>query len=368
MSLQECRAALAKAKISLMQKPDSAFYVALAYEIPCVFDESVPTACTDGKQVLFGPKFFMSLDPAEKLFLLLHELKHIVLMHCARGKLLDFHKYNIAGDHVINLKLIENGYKMPQGGLADPKYKGMYTEEVYALIPDSAKKNHQMDIKPFEGTPEEGELLEASITDIIVRAKIQSELGEDKPGTVPGEVQIFLNKLLAPKLSWQKILQRYLNNFAKTDYSFKHPNRRFFPDNILPSMYSRRLMNIAIAVDTSGSVSDADFLRFVSEIASILRMMMPEKITVIQFDTSLKETSTVKSIRDLMNVKFTGRGGTDINPVINWANENKPQLLMVFTDGGFRFSNLTTKVNTLWMIHKNPKWNAPFGKTIHYDI
>ena len=127
-------------------------------------------------------------------------------------------------------------------------------------------------------------------------------------------------------------------------------------------------MNIAIAVDTSGSVTDSDFLRFVTETNSILRMMKPEKITLIQFDTQIKSVDEVKNVHELMRVRFTGRGGTLINPVLDWVNENKPQLLLVFSDGGFYFYTTKTKVPVLWLIHDAPQFNAPFGRVIHYSM
>lgn len=97
-------------------------------------------------------------------------------------------------------------------------------------------------------------------------------------------------------------------------------------------------------------------------------MMKPDKITVIQFDTEIKSVNEVRNVRELMNISFTGRGGTLINPVLEWANKNKPQLLLVFSDGYFHFYALETKVNTLWLIHDNEKFQAPFGKTIHYEV
>jgi predicted metal-dependent peptidase len=97
-------------------------------------------------------------------------------------------------------------------------------------------------------------------------------------------------------------------------------------------------------------------------------MMKPEKITVIQFDTEIKSVNEVRNVRELMHINFTGRGGTLINPVLEWANKNKPQLLLVFSDGEFRFYDTETKTNTLWLIHGNPDFSAPFGKTIHYVV
>jgi predicted metal-dependent peptidase len=136
----------------------------------------------------------------------------------------------------------------------------------------------------------------------------------------------------------------------------------------LPSIYGDALSNITIAVDASGSVTDADFLQFVSETHFIVKTLAPEKITFIQFDTRIISVDDVKSVKELANIDFKGRGGTCVNPVLEWANENKPQLLLVFTDGEFNKPKVSTKVDTVWVIHNNKGFNTPFGKTIHYEI
>ena len=358
--------ALSKAKIQLMTKPDSVFFVTLCFSLKHEFTNEVPTAATDGKRIMFNPDFFMALSSEERVFLLLHETLHCAYLHIVRLMERDHRKWNIAADHVINLQLIERGYKMPEGGLADPQYKGFFTEEVYKMLPDNPKAPCDMDLMPSdEGTAAD---ITTEIQDVLVRASMASKMSEDKPGTIPGEIEIFLDRLLNPKLPWNRILQKYFQSFNKNDYSFRKPNRRHFPKHYLPSLYSNSLVNVTIAVDTSGSVSDADFLRFISETNGILRMMKPERITLIQFDTELKSIDHLKSVTDLMQVSFSGRGGTHIQPVIEWANENKPQVLLVFTDGEFRWPSLETKVPTIWLIHNNKTFTAPYGRVIHYEI
>ena len=365
-------AALSQAKIQLMARPDSAFFTTICFSLRHIFDDTIPTACTDGNRILFGTKFFMDLTPEERIFLLLHETMHCAYLHMIRQPVGACHdRWNIACDHVINLQLLERGFKMPSMGHADTQYNGMSVEEVFALLPNNPGKPQMNDLMPMPGGSEGSALaegLQREMQDILVRASIQSKVSNDKPGTIPGEIEIFPNRLLNPKLPWNRILQKYLQAFAKNDYTWKKPNRRYFPKHHLPSLYSESLMNIAIAVDTSGSVSDAEFLRFVTETHSILRMMKPEKISLIQFDTNIKAVDEIKSVQELMKVKFTGRGGTLINPVLEWANTNKPQLLLVFSDGGFYFYTLETKVSTIWLIHDNTQFNAPFGKTIHYSM
>lgn len=357
--------ALNKAKINLMSRPDSAFFTTVCFSLKHIWDDTIPTACTNGKEIRFSPQFFMSLDSEEQVFLLLHESMHVAYIHMDRLQERDPQKWNEAADHVINLQLIDRGFKMPKMGLADLKYRGMGTEEVYKLLPEKDRSKQDQDLKPFEGDSEE---LKEAVQDILVRASVQSKMQGDRVGTIPGDIQLFLDNLFAPKLPWNRILQKYLNAFSKSDYSYKKPNRRFFPQYFLPSLHSQKLMDIAIAVDISGSVRDEDFKTFVSEIHSMLRMMKPSKINLIQFDTEIHSDDVIRSTLDLANVKFKGRGGTDIRPVLEWADENKPQLLLVFTDGDFNFYGTTTKAKALWLIHNNKEFKAPFGKTIHYEI
>lgn len=369
MSISAHDLALNKAKIELMGKADSAFFTTVCFSMKHLWDESISTACTNGKEIRYNPSFFLKLTKDEQIFVLLHETMHVAYLHTLRfQKGMCHDKANIAMDHVINLQLIERGFKMPAFGYADKQYAGMCWEEVYKLLPDNPGKPMMSDVIPGDGDPVAADALTADIQDILVRAQIQSKMAGDKPGTIPGDIEIFLDRLLNPKLPWNRILQKYLNAFAKNDYSFKKPNRRFFPTFHMPSLHGEKLMNLSIAVDTSGSVSDHDFLVFVTEVASILRMMKPEEITLVQFDTQIKSVDKIKSINDLMRCKFTGRGGTQITPVLDWANETKPQLLMVFSDGEFRFHATKAKCETLWLIHNNPRFAPPFGKTIHYSI
>lgn len=358
--------ALQQAKIHLMSKADTAFFTTVCFSLKMKWDENLPTAATNGREILFNPTFFMGLNTEERIFLLLHESMHVAYLHMDRRQTRDKRKWNIAADHVINLMLIARGFQMPKGCLADRQYLGMSTEEVYNLLPEGASEGGMGgDVLDPSGEPTE---LQREVEDILVRAQLHSQMENDKSGTIPGDIQIFLDNLLKPKLPWQRILSRHIREITKSDYTFKRPNRRYFPQHILPSLYSEKLLDLAIAVDSSGSVSDEEFKQFISEIHSVLRMMKPEKITLIQFDAAIRDIAKIKNLHDMSKVVFTGRGGTLIHPVINWAIENKPQVLLVFSDGDFDFYCDTCPGEVIWLIHNNPKFIPPYGKTIHYSI
>lgn len=371
---EAAKTAMNKAKIALMSRADSAFFTTLAFSLKHEFDDRLPTAATNGTYIKYNPDFFMSLTPNEQVFLMLHEAMHCAYLHMDRVGDRCPDKFNIAADHVINLQLIDRGFNMPEGGLADFQYRGMSTEEVYNLLPPSPSGGQQgvpgfgADLHAPD-SKKASEALKNEMQDILVRAALQSKMAGDKPGSIPGEIQLFLDSLLDPKLPWNHILQKYLQTFSKNDYSFKRFNRRFFPDHYLPSLYSENLMDIAAFADISGSVSDHEFHTQLSEVASIMRMMKPSKISFGQFDTEIKSIDVVRSLADMKNITFTGRGGTDVKPVIDWTNTNKPQLLLIFTDGEFRFpAGMSTKIPVIWLIYNNKNFKAPFGKIIHYEI
>lgn len=366
MSIEAAEKALQKTKIALMTKPDSTFFITVCFSMKHRFDSNIPTACTNGKEIRYNPDFFLALTENERLFLLLHETMHVVFLHITRRQSRDPKKWNYAGDYVINHTLITRGYKMPEGGLHDPKYANLTTEEVYDQLKDE-------DIDPdfdedIEELTEDISEIQNSIDDILVQASIQSNMANDKPGTIPGEVELYLNSLLDPVLPWDRLLRRYMNQTMKNDYSFRKPNRRFLPDVYLPTQCSTGLDDISIAIDTSGSVSNDQFHQFMSETYAIVKNLKPKELTLIQFDWGIRSVDKILCPSDFHRVKFTGRGGTDINPVISWADEHRPKLLIIFTDGYFRDSYIDPKLPIIWLIHSQQNYKAPYGKVIEYPI
>lgn len=365
--------ALDKAKIALMNRPKATFYCEIGFSLKYRWTCSIPTAATDGIHMFLNPKWFLELAAEERLGLVIHEILHVAYMHPLRKGSKNHKIWNIACDHVINLIILQSGFQLPPDGYHDPKYTGMSAEQVYDDLiknaktqpPDKTKGIGDDLIDPPPGmTADE---VTAKIEQTLIRASIRCAQ-EKAFGSIPGDIQLLIDKLLKPKLPWNRILQKYINQFAKSDYSFRKLNRRYLPGLCLPSLHSETLMDMAIAVDISGSVSDHEFKRFVSEIALIFRMLKPKKITLIQFDTAIRNVNEIHNLVELVRVNFKGRGGTDIGQLIDWTNKHKPQLLMVFTDGEFSFKHYNTQREVLWLIHNNPGFKPKFGKAIHYGI
>ena len=373
---------LNKAKIGIFSQRNSVFITTVLFSLKQTFTNAVPTAATNGINLYINPDWFASLEEKERIGLLAHEAWHVAFQHMFRLMGRDPEIWNQAADHVINLMLLDNGFELPPNGLHDPAYKGLSTEQVYDCLvkdPSSQKPDpDMMDIQlPSENNGEDGdgsgqglsaEELQDKVTDILVKAQIQSKRGGDKPGTIPGDIEIALDKLLNPKLPWHVLLANYVTSLAKEDYSFRRPNRRFMPDFYLPSLYSEKVGHIAVAVDTSGSVSDEEFLGFITEINHIKQTMNPELITVVDFDHEIKKVHKLKEDQDVTSLKFTGRGGTALEPVFELFEKEKPMVLIVFSDLYCRAIEENPGYPVVWVCVNNSKGKVNFGKLIHMEI
>jgi predicted metal-dependent peptidase len=366
MPSQDAINALSKAKIGLMASPDSAFFTTILFSLKQIWDDAIPTACTNGRWIRLNPDFFMKQNPDQRIGLLVHESMHPAYLHCdpTRRGGRDPERWNAAADYVINYQLISRGFKLPDNGLYDPQYAGMSVEQVYALLPQGTPCP-MPDIQASDADPDQ---LQREVEEILVRASLASQMAGDKPGSIPAELEIAINRLLHPKLPWHRILQKWLNSVAKNDYSFRRPNRRYFPAHYLPSLHSENLVDLAIFGDVSGSMSDEEVSNIFGHTTRVLRMMKPAKIQLGQFNTQIVKVNTIRSLAELNQVTFNGRGGTRIEPVLEWAETNKPQVMLVFSDGHFHFHKKSCSVPVLWIIHNNPTFTAPFGKVVHYTL
>jgi predicted metal-dependent peptidase len=358
---------LDKAKIHLMANKNSTFITTVLFYLHFKWDSAIPTAGTNGTRLRINPDFWMSLNLNEQIGLLCHETYHVVFKHMERRYDRDPERWNAAADYLINLMLDDAGFVLPEGGLLDEQYRDMSTVEIYDRLPENDGSNYQdvmMDVEGIEGTPEEQQAISDEITSIILKAATQTEMA-NQAGTIPADIARLIDKIRNPVLPWHSILQNYLSSFNKDDYSWRRPNRRF-EDIYLPSLYSEGLTSVAIAIDTSGSVSEADFNAFLSEVKGIHEMLHPKTMYIIDFDTTIKNIYTLTNDDTILNLNFNGWGGTDLTPVFEHFEKNHPDLLLVFSDLECTPIEKSPPYPVIWICNDNPDAKVNFGKLIHF--
>jgi len=385
--------ALSKAKIDIMSRPNSTFYSYVTLKLRHAFYEGLPTAATDGVVVAYCREWYMALLPPKRTGLSLHEV-----MHCAYKHMFRFTMHpdwcedlaGIAADQAINTQLTHHKFEIPDGGYCDMKYLGWSVEQIYEdLVAQNFQPppQYQPDVLPagcIEGPngdgqnkpdPGKGPTIEVEkaindkMDDILIQGVLQSRANGDEPGSIPGDIERYVEQLLNPIVPWHRVLSAFMTKIARNDYSLRRPNRRFMPDFYLPTLYSEKITNVAVSVDVSGSINEDEFQHFISEVAAIIDRLKPDETTFFQWDTRIiGEPETLKSLRDLKTkVEFNGGGGTDIEPALEWAQQNKPDLYIVFTDGYYSEPSIRLRCPTIFVVHSNPEYRAPFGKTITYN-
>jgi len=368
--------AMRVAKIEIMGKMP--FFAHIGLQLPFKWNDNIPTARTNYRSFEYNTSFFMALTHAMRVFLIAHEIGHVAFMHNIRCGDRNPVIWNKACDYVINFMLVAAGFTMPHIGLYDVRFGGMSTEQVYDILINEGEPDDDFDaladIIFGDGDGEPGdkptqEDIDAVKTIVHRATVIQKMSGGNLPGEVPGEVLRVLDQLLNPILPWQRIVDRYLNASVQGGFTWRKPNKRFVPDYYLPSMRSRTLGDVVVAIDLSCSVEDDQQKEMLTEIESLRRKYHPKKLTVLDCDTDIHNIHIVKPNRKILDLELAGGGGTSYKPVEAYCDKHKPDLLIYFTDLEIEDADdITTKkpYNILWINHGEPQFTGTIGSTVHY--
>ena len=367
------------AKVALMSEKNTVFLTTILFSLKQKFvgpelwasRGKEPTAATDGFNLfIYGP-WFKALAPKERVGLLAHEIMHVAWHHMARGKGLDRNRYGIAADHIINITLTDAGMTIPTGGYCEYKYRGMSTKQIYDLLDEDDTHDgngcgEDIIFDDSDMTPQEVRAKEIEITNTIQKAMIASDIAGNGPGTVPGEIRRMIDDIFNPKLPWELVLQNYMSEYIKEDYSYRKFNRRYFPNFYLPAQYSERLANISAALDLSGSITQKMLTAFLSELKYVWEVMRPMEMDILGWDTKISDTHHIKQGNDILELEFTGGGGTKVSPVLEYFNKTQPTVAIIFSDMEFEHYLVEPTYDILWVCIDNKDETPRHGRMIHY--
>ena len=377
----ETRTKLTKARTRLVLSQP--FFGSLALRMGLIENPAIETMATDGRDVHFNPSFVDGLTMDELVGVLAHEVMHPACNHHTRRGSRDAERWNIAADYAINPVLIDNGFTLPAEALLDPAYAGLSAEAIYNRLPpaqsgggggqdgncpDPGRCGGVMDAPGEAGRPSPAELASAEAE--WRQAVAQSATIAKNAGKLPGDLARLVDEVLHPKADWREILRRFVEMSAKQEYRWNPPNRRFVHQGVyLPSCRSEQMPPIAVAIDTSGSVSQSEMNQFAAEITSILEDCMPEEIHVLYCDSRLRNAETF-SPHDLpIELHPRGGGGTDFRPPFEWLDDAgiDPVCVVYLTDLYCSSYPDEPAYPTLWVTTTAPGHvsEPPFGEVVY---
>jgi predicted metal-dependent peptidase len=186
-------------------------------------------------------------------------------------------------------------------------------------------------------------------------------------GDLPGGLERLVNDVLTPTADWRELLSRYICERARDDYSWTPPNKRFLHlDVILPSLSHRRLPEIVLAMDTSGSVTEPEMDRFAAELSAILEEF-DTTVHVVYCDAAVGGAQAFARADLPLDLNPVGGGGTDFRPVFQWVEQAglAPGCLIYLTDlECHAFPEREPDYPVLWARVGQGDRTPPFGELI----
>lgn len=394
---------LITARIALLLK--APFFGNLATRLQLVnADEWCPTAATDGRKFYYNSEFLKKMPAKQVEFLVGHEVLHVVYDHMGRREHRDPMLSNIAADYCVNQDLIDQkiGEKITSVPiLYDRQYAGMSYEEVYDKLYENAEKIDVNDLMnqlldehldddsdndadgsdgkgqgqeregkgPTKLSKEERKQLRDEIREAVLQAAEAAGAGN-----LPAGVRRMIKALTNPQLNWRELIRQQIQSLVKTDYTWMRPSRRaWHMDAVFPGSNFADTIDVSIAIDASGSMSDNMLRDILSEIKGIMQSFDDFKLDIWSFDTEVYgyQRFTSDNIDDIDNYEIEGGGGTDFTA--NWEfmkqQELSPKLFIMFTDG-YPYDSWGDPdyCDTMFVIHGSTTIEAPFGITTYYEL
>jgi predicted metal-dependent peptidase len=357
------------------------------------------TLATDGRNFYFNYGFVNKLTPKEAEFGFAHEVLHNVFDHMGRRDSRDPQLSNIAADFATNQILKDERIGTVPSFIKifqDDKYRGMSYEQIYDDLYEKAEKidisslgelldehlDGEGDGEDSDGedggnegkgkgrpklTAEEKKQIRDEIKEAMVAAAQSAGAGK-----VPAGVRRMISDFTEPKMDWRQLLRMNIQSIMKSNFSFSRPNRKSqHCGAILPGMMNEETIDVSVAIDMSGSISDKMAKDFLSEVKGIMDEYTDFKLDLWCFDTQVYNYAkfTGDTAEDILQYEVKGGGGTDFDANYEFmkAEGIEPKKFIMFTDG-YPCGSWGDEdyCDALFVIHGNDSIVSPFGQTAYY--
>lgn len=330
-----------------------------------------------------GKEVNRTIRQQEMQFLLCHELMHLLTLTTDRAKNIgleyealyqaaqsgkitdeDLRKkelWNQASDYEINALLWENESRdsefgdmrrhpvgnMPELGLYDEKYRGWIAEEIYKdLVEKEKQENNGMLLKPqFPIGIDEHMPIKNQQTKNEVLAKISEVQQAHEKGNSLGESALdrAIDRNFKPvPFNWRKALTKYIRSYIKSNYTWNKPSRAGIASNlILPSSGTTPSLHVGVAIDTSGSITEAQIQEMMNHVFTILQQFKSFTVDLwacgsVVYKESLMHI-TNQNKKDLLKFNPISDGGNDMRENFKFIKEHykgkdKIDLMIILSD------------------------------------
>ena len=278
------------AKVMLKLRTLRPFYSAVYESLKKVETDSVPTMGVSTNTLYYNREFVEKISEEELIFISLHEIAHVALMHVARKENRDQYLWNIACDLYVNESLMQE-FGLDVGKIADVAGIAMikaptegcycrtidlehdFVESIYNALAEQGKQNGYFNYEPGEynfvytgsstnnswrgygfnksehskfnytitvednGVTMDSDLInngedqntkEQQSRKLIADANVRTQMRGVGVGTGTSNIERLSVDMLKPRTDWRKYFRKYLTSITSTDSSFSKPDKRMY--------------------------------------------------------------------------------------------------------------------------------------------
>lgn len=353
------------------------FFTTLLYTLKVEAKSDLPAAAgTDGVHLYYHPeRFAKEFTASERVFVLVHELLHVILFHSLRRGIRDPDLWNIACDFVVNLMADEHNFTRPKDCCFNKKYAGMTAEQVYDLLISEGGSQEPKgglvgDVLDYDPSSNEGKSRADVEREIAIGAQAAMQAAK-AAGKLSENMRRVLGEAQVTREPWYQHLRRYITSMHARQYNWSRidSRRAVLHGVISPSQKSEQMGKLVFGIDCSGSITEKQLGAMSAHISDLLKDVTPTDVAVVYFDSAVCHVEEFTGPDYHVRLAPHGGGGTDFAPVFEYVEENHSDaaLVIVFTDlyGNFDFSS--PAVDTLW-VSQTEKVEVPFGNLIYGDL
>lgn len=367
------------------------FYGIFLSELNKEFSLRVPTACvskfpgSNQIKLLINPVFWDSISENEKIFILCHEIMHVVeyAWEVEKEFGIDRHElFNIAADLSINTSLehlerssslkVIKGAMMPELFPDIPMKRKESSLYYYNLLKNNEDKlpkfakeacmagltlgdiiSGKADLHPTwkeltDGLSDiEKEILKRNI---VRQVQEVAESTQKQQGILPADVESKLPKITPIKqvLNWKHLFKQFIGFVTTSSRKLtkQRPNKRF---GWMPGKRDEYKVAGVVLTDSSGSMSNNDLMRANQELYNIWKA--GAKLHFACWDDGVGE---LKAYDGKMEFERTKCGGTCIDPTLEFIKSNHRkynwQFAVIITDGYFNNPTKDISIPTMFII------------------
>lgn len=390
---------IAKCHFDFMRNEHFALLSGIVLTGDVVMRDDMPTAATNGYHCYYGRAFMRQQNNKQARWVVAHENFHKALRHCLPMYEQMVKRYpresNIAMDYVVNglIEQADPGHTFIEHPVGvtpylDPKYYDwsfpkVLTDLIKNPPPSKGGKGGGQgegvdsfdEHIPGEVDPKVVEKIEQQINDALHQGEIlRQQLKARSKSGAGGSLEI--GQIAERQTNWREHLLDFVSSVLKGNdiAKWSRINTRIFAATqrkvILPTLWQESVGHVCINADTSGSMYGVYPVLF-GEIARIIELVRPEKVTLIWWDTRVAKVQTFNpadyaSIRGLLSPG--GGGGTDPQVAVDYINQKKldPQCVIWLTDGEIGDEPTDLHVPQIWGV-VDGTFTSKFGKTVHIN-